>query len=81
MKLTGLPDDVVGRIVEHLTMEGLAVCALLCRRWRAVVHTDPVLAARIDLQKAVKIFNAKAQLVCRQAIGIGSGSGSGIDVV
>lgn len=76
MKLSGLPDDVVGRIVEHLTMEGLAVCALLCRRWRAVVHTDPVLAARINLQKAVEIFNAKAQLGIEfiQSIGMIAGT-------
>eukprot|EP00667_Euglena_gracilis_P016830 EG_transcript_17652 len=62
MRLQALPNDIVELVVEHLTFEALRSCAQLCQQWRSVIQGDPVLAARINLEKAVTVFNAKGQL-------------------
>ena len=57
-----LPTEVMQLIFENLSLEGISMCSRVCLVWRHVVFSDPLLAARMDVDKAIQIFNTNAHL-------------------
>ena len=57
-----LPTDVTQLVFENLSMDSILTCSRVSRGWRAVIFSNPLLAARIDVDKAIQIFNTNAQL-------------------
>uniref|UniRef100_A0A7S1IQB9 F-box domain-containing protein n=1 Tax=Eutreptiella gymnastica TaxID=73025 RepID=A0A7S1IQB9_9EUGL len=62
MKLTDIPAELTLLIFEHMTIDSLEKSACLCSLWRSIVYSKPVLAARIDVDRAIDIFNANGPL-------------------
>eukprot|EP00906_Rhabdomonas_costata_P027502 RCo039048 len=62
MLLSALPVELVEFILKFLTLRNLARCCRVCSGWRSIVVVHPQLRPRVDVTKAVELFNEKAEL-------------------
>jgi Sec7-like guanine-nucleotide exchange factor len=62
MLLSVIPLEVVQCIFDHLVYDSLLSCSRVSVRWHSIIVLNCVLAARVDMRKAINIFNENAEL-------------------
>ena len=63
MLLAEIPSELIQLIFENLVYDSLICCSQVCVHWQSIIVLNSVLAARVDMRKAINLFNEKAELV------------------